>query len=106
VIKAWVNDLNTTAFRIVVSVLIAAVGVLVVLFGITVKAWDPSAGQIKVLIGLAGTVLTMMGFDVLQFVGKRFSDSGYAAAKNPTQPVVTDTAPVFPPADAKDGDKP
>lgn len=85
-IKAWVNDINTTAFRIIASVLLACIGVVIVLLAIVWHNWFPTSEQVRVLAGLATVVLTMMGFDVLQFVGKRFSDTGYAAAKNPSAP--------------------
>ncbi len=87
--KAWVNDLNTTNFRIVVSILLAVFVTMLLTIGVILVHWEPSAMQLKVLIGIAGGILTMQGFDVLQFVGKRFSDAGYAAAKNQTQPVTT-----------------
>lgn len=86
-IKAWVNDINTTNYRIVVSTWLAAFGIMVVLIGVTFMGWEPTAKQERVLIGAAFVILTMMGFDVLQFWGKRFSDAGLAAAKNPNQPV-------------------
>ena len=90
--KAWVNDLNTTNFRIVVSIILASFLSLILTLGVTLLHWEPTAMQLKVLLGLGGGILTMMGFDVLQFVGKRFSDAGYQAAKNsslppPAQPV-------------------
>ena len=44
--------------------------------------WQPNVLQLKVLSGIATSVLTMMGFDVVQFVGKRFSDAGYLAARS------------------------
>jgi hypothetical protein len=101
-IKAWVNDVNTTSLRIVSSLAIAVVAVPMVLLAMLWFRWEPTALQLKVLIGLAGFVLTMMGFDVLQFVGKRFSDATYAAAKNPSQPVTVET----PPPAATDGPAP
>ena len=81
-IKDWVNDLNTTAFRIVVSVWIAAFVVVGLVTAMLFFGWQPSVLQLKVLSGIAASVLTMMGFDVVQFVGKRFSDAGYVAARN------------------------
>lgn len=88
-IKDWVNDLNTTAFRIVVSVWIAAFVVVGLTTAMLFFGWQPSVLQLKVLSGVAASVLTMMGFDVLQFVGKRFSDAGYVAARN-ASPSVAD----------------
>jgi hypothetical protein len=90
--KAWVNDLNTTNARIVVSIVLAVFVVLILTIGVTLLGWQPTAMQLKVLIGVGAGILTMQGFDVLQFWGKRFSDAGYVAAKNsalppPAQPV-------------------
>ena len=74
------NGINTTNTRILVSVGLAAYMVvsltIAMFFG-----WTPTEGQKWVLIGIAGGLLTMMGFDVFQFATKRFSDAGYAAAK-------------------------
>lgn len=100
-IKSWINDVNTTSLRIIVSVFLAAVSIMLVLVAVLLRNWLPTAEQTKVLIGVAGVVLTMMGFDVLQFASKRFSDATYAAAKNPSQPVSVDTPPVA--ASASDG---
>jgi hypothetical protein len=86
-VKEWVNDLNTTNFRIVVSIALASIGVVVCLLGVTVLGWEPTAKQLQVLEGLALVILTMMGFDVMQFWTKRSTDAGLAAAKNPSQPV-------------------
>lgn len=102
-IKSWINDVNTTSLRIIVSVFLAAVSIMLVLVAVLLRNWLPTAEQTKVLIGVAGVVLTMMGFDVLQFIGKRFSDATYAAAKNPSQPVSVDTPPVPVAASASDG---
>jgi hypothetical protein len=101
--KAWLNDVNTTSLRIVVSIVLAATAILMILVAILLGGWEPSAMQLKVLTGIAAGVLTMMGFDVLQFVGKRFSDATYAAAKNPSQPVSVETPLPVPPAAATDG---
>jgi hypothetical protein len=90
-ITAWVNSVNTTSYRIVVSVNLAALSIVLIVVGILFRGWTPNAEQQRVLVGVAGVVLTMMGFDVLQFIGKRFSDATYAAAKNPSQPVSVDT---------------
>ena len=49
-IKAWVNDLNTTAFRIVVSVWIAAFVVVGLTIAMLFIGWQPSVLQLKVLI--------------------------------------------------------
>lgn len=88
-----INALNTTNTRILDSIVLANFVVIVLTIGVTILDWEPKAMQLKVLTGLGGGILTMMGFDVLQFWGKRFSDAGYAAAKNPNQPVVTNVVP-------------
>lgn len=85
--KDWVNDLNTTNFRIVTSIILTAFAVFVVFIGVTFVHWEPTDRQITVLEGVAGVLLTMMGFDVIQFIGKRQTDAALAAAKNPSQPV-------------------
>jgi hypothetical protein len=71
-VKAWMQDLSTTSFRIVVSIALAVVdsqALLIAMF----CGWNPQATQLKVLLGIGGGILTMMGFDVWQF---------WAAAKN------------------------
>jgi hypothetical protein len=84
VIKAWVNDVNTTSLRIAVSVALAAIAIILVLIGILFRNWLPTEQQLTVLKGVALFLAVMMGLDVAQFIGKRFSDAGYAAAKNPS----------------------
>ena len=88
-LKEWVNDVNTTNYRILDSVWLANFVVVLLTISVTFFHWEPSAMQLKIFTGIGAGILTMMGFDVLQFWGKRFSDAGYAAAKNPNQPVVT-----------------
>ena len=82
--KAWVNDLNTTSFRIAVSVIMAAVLCTVVTAAIVLLNWMPTTQQSSVLTGVGAMILTMMGFDVLQFIGQRRTDYGYVAAKQGT----------------------
>jgi hypothetical protein len=75
-VKAWLTDLSTTSFRIVVSVALAVLdsqALLVAMF----RGWDPTAMQLRVLLGIGAGILTMMGFDVWQF---------WAAAKNGITP--------------------
>lgn len=88
-----INSLNTTNFRITVSVMLTAFAVVVCFIGVTLLHWEPTEKQITVLEGIALTLLTMMGFDVIQFIGKRQTDAGLAAAKNPNQPVLTNVPP-------------
>jgi hypothetical protein len=93
-ISAWINSVNTTSLRIIASIGGAIFCTSNVLLAMLWKNWTPNPMQYKVLIGIAGVLLTMQGFDVIQFASKRFSDKDYAAAKNPTQPVKVDTPPV------------
>lgn len=88
--KNWTADLNTTNFRITVSVILAGILTTMITVAVLFFAWEPTVKQERVLLGVAIVVLTMMGFDVLQFVGKRFSDAGYQAAKS----AGTSTGPV------------
>jgi hypothetical protein len=88
-----INALNTTNTRILDSIGLANFVVVILTIDVTLLHWEPTPMQLKVLAGVGGGILTMMGFDVLQFWGKRFSDAGYAAAKNPNQPVVTNVVP-------------
>lgn len=64
--KAWLTDLSTTSFRIVVSIALAVVDsqtlIVAMLFG-----WEPTTMQLKVLGAIGAGILTMMGFDVWQF---------------------------------------
>lgn len=92
-IKAWVNDVNTTSLRIVTSLALAIVCVPAILGAILFLDWQPKSGQLLVLGYMAAFALTMMGFDVAQFVAKRFSDASYATAKNPAPSSVTVEAP-------------
>lgn len=80
--KTWVNDLNTTSFRITISVIMAAVLCTVVTGAVVILNWLPTSQQIMVLAGVATMILTMMGFDVLQYWGQRRTDVRYIEAKN------------------------
>lgn len=81
-VTTWINEVNTTSFRIIVSVGLAGFTVIVCLIGVTFINWLPTDPQITVLKGIGAGLLLMMGLDVAQFIGKRFSDAGYAAAKS------------------------
>ncbi len=80
-IRLWVNDINTTSLRIIVSIALAAVMVLMLLVGVTIRNWYPTDMQLKVIYAAGGGLLMMMGFDVTQFAAKRFSDAAYVQAK-------------------------
>lgn len=88
--KGWLNDFNTTSYRIFISIHLAVVQVLALDFALW-RGWSPTGEQKSVLIGIGGGILTMMGFDVLQFWSKRSTDIGYAQAKSPS--AVTVEAP-------------
>jgi len=81
-IKNWLNDFNTTSYRIFISIHLAVVQVFALDFALW-RGWSPTDPQKFVLIGIAGGILTMMGFDVVQFWAKRSTDVGYAQAKSP-----------------------
>jgi hypothetical protein len=80
--SAWVNTVNTTNLRIVMSSFGAVLNITALMVAMLFFAWEPSAVQLRVLGGCAAVLLTMMGYDVAQFIGKRFSDAGYQAAKS------------------------
>jgi hypothetical protein len=74
-VKAWLQSwlTSTTSFRIVCSIALAVIdsqALIVAMF----LGWEPTSMQLKVLIGIFAGILTMMGFDVLQY------RSGAAAA--------------------------
>lgn len=73
---------NTTPIRILVSIVMAVVHSTAVLAAMLLRGWEPTPMQFKVLAGDTGAILMMMGFDVLQFAAKRFSDIGYARARH------------------------
>lgn len=95
-LKQYVNDLNTTNYRIFDSVWLANFVVILTAIGVTILHWEPTAMQLKVLTGIGGGILTMMGFDVFQFWAKRSTDTALAAAKNPNVAVVVEKPPESP----------
>jgi hypothetical protein len=89
--KAWITDLSTTSFRIVVSIALAVIdsqALLVAMF----CGWEPKTTQLRVLLGIGGGILTMMGFDVWQF---------WAAAKNGITPPAAPKRDRHPAVDAR-----
>jgi hypothetical protein len=86
-ISDWVNTVNTTAFRVLVSIGLAVEVINFVTIGMLFNGWEPTSMQYKVLIGVAGAILTMMGFDVVQFIAKRRTDADYVTAKQGPSPV-------------------
>lgn len=88
-IRNWINEVNTTSFRIITSCLIAFSLSHMVVYAVLFQKYEPTKAHMTILTGILGGLLTMMGFDVLQFVGKRFTNTDYAAAKNPPTQVIT-----------------
>lgn len=86
----WVNSVNTTAWRIVVSITMAFTHAGAVLIAMLAFGWEPTVMQMKVLTGDAAAILTMMGFDVLQFISKRRTDAEYIQAKQGPSPVTAE----------------
>lgn len=82
-IKEYVDDLNTTAYRIVQSVWLTTFEIVLVTVAI-IFGWEPTRAALLVLGGIAVVLLTMQGFDVLQYLGKRWSDREFAIARNPS----------------------
>jgi hypothetical protein len=77
--NAWLRDhLSTTSSRIVVSIALAVLDSQLLIVGILFMQWEPTAMQLKVLIGIGAMILTMMGFDVAQFIAA--AKAGIAAA--------------------------
>ena len=93
----WINEVNTTNFRILMSVILAGTIIPLITIGILFRNWLPSDPQIKVLEGLGLFLLTMMGFDVLQFWAKRSTDADLAAAKNNQVTIMAPTVTPTPP---------
>lgn len=73
----WINNVNTTNLRIVISLVLAVIYVAVILVGAVLGKQLP----IEALNTAGLFIFGMMGVDAAQFIGKRFSDTGYAAAK-------------------------
>lgn len=86
-VSNWINTVNTTAFRVLVSIGLAVEVINVILAGIVFRDWEPKPMQFKVMIGVGTGILTMMGFDVLQFWTKRRTDAEYVTAKQGPSPV-------------------
>jgi hypothetical protein len=78
----FINGVNTTSLRIMVSLLLAVVYVVVILAGAILGKTLPSEALNTVGLFIFG----MMGVDAAVFTAKRFSDVNYAAAKTPTAP--------------------
>jgi len=56
-ISDWVNTVNTTAFRVLVSIGLAVEVINFVTIGMLFNGWEPTSMQYKVLIGVAGLLV-------------------------------------------------
>jgi hypothetical protein len=79
----WLNGINSTNTRILVTLFVTiATAARYLWIGI------PGSGGVSAFDSWLMFVAVMAGIDASQYVGKRFSDSGYAAAKyTPPAPV-------------------
>jgi hypothetical protein len=102
-ITSWINEINTTSLRTVTSVFVAAIILILLAAGVLFFGFEPTSKQMTLLYAMGGLLAAMMSLDVAQFIGKRFSDATYAAAKNPTKPVSVDAPPASMPTAAPDG---
>lgn len=87
-IKSWINDLNMTSFRVLVSCLLAVSLSHIIVIAMVFYKYEPTKIQMTVLTGILFGILTMMGFETASFLGKRFSDIDFAKAKNPPTQVI------------------
>lgn len=87
-IDEWINEVNTTSLRIITSIIGVVLNITALTIAILAFGWEPTSMQLKVLTGEAGVLLTMMGFDVIQFASKRWTNTDYASAKNPPTQVI------------------
>lgn len=84
----WINRINTTPIRILISIGLAVQFVLSLQWATEHNDWTPTGTQITILYIITGIILTMMGFDVAQWVFKRHTDIDYQNAKNAAPPQV------------------
>jgi hypothetical protein len=79
----WLNGINSTNTRILVTLFVTiATAARYLWIGI------PGSGGVSAFDSWLMFVAVMAGIDASQYVGKRFSDTGYAAAKyTPPAPV-------------------
>ena len=89
-ISAWINTVNTTALRIIVSIALAVEIVNLVVIAMLLFRWEATSTQFRILTGIGVGILTMMGFDVWQFVQKRKTETEYVTAKQGPSPVTVE----------------
>ncbi len=85
--SSWINTVNTTALRIIVSIGLAVEIVNLVAIAMLFFRWEATSTQYKILTGIGVGILTMMGLDVWQFIAKRKTDAEYVTAKQGPSPV-------------------
>lgn len=99
-VTSWINEVNTTSLRIIVSIGVAAIGMLMVLAAVLFFRWEPKDVQVKLLYALGTFLGVMMALDVTQFIGKRFSAEEYVRGKqgsvNVEQAGTVNAAPAAP----------
>src|SRR5688500_12710418 len=78
-----INSVNSTSFRIMASVVTTCIICIMLVAAILFFGWEPNAIQMMVLYAVGGGLRTMMGYDVVQFVGKRWTDIDFQKARNP-----------------------
>jgi hypothetical protein len=89
-VSAWINTVNTTALRIIVSIALAAEIINLVAIAMLFFRWEATATQYKMFMGIGIGILTMMGIDVWQFVAKRKTEADYMTAKQGPSPVTVE----------------
>lgn len=99
-LSAWINTVNTTALRIIVSIALAVEVVNLVTIAMLFFMWEATSTQFKILMGIGIGILTMMGFDVWQFVQKRKTEVDYVTARQGPSPVTVVTDDTKPAPDA------
>lgn len=98
-----INTVNSTSLRIVWSLHIATAYALMVLAGVMLGRITD--GNDSVVSGLGWIITSWLAVDMVSFAAKRFSDAGYAAAKNVNTPSpVTVEAPATVNVETQGGD--
>ena len=87
--KAYLNDLNTTSYRIVASATTTCIICVMLMVAMLFFGWTPGALQLKVLYAIGILLSVMMGIDVAQFGVKRWTDVNFQNARSAGGPTVT-----------------
>lgn len=80
-VTSWINEVNTTSLRIIVSIAVAAIGMVMILAAVLFFGWKPDDVQVKIVYAVGTFLGVMMALDVTQFIGKRFSAEEYVRGK-------------------------